>query len=69
VLEGGDGVLKRVLGGAGESYLGLFFSNLFVTSIAAGMTFRMSKVLRITWLYVALHLKVVCNISKVGQNH
>ena len=49
------GALKRVLRGAGESYLGLFFASLFVASIAAGITFGMSKVLRITWLFVALH--------------
>jgi len=67
VLEGEDmWIVERVLRGAGESYLGLFFSNLFVTSIAAGMTFGMSKVLRITWLYVALPIHVVWNISKVG---
>ena len=58
--------LQRVLGGAGESYLGLFFSNLFVTSIAADITFGMSNVLRITWLFVALPIHVVWNISKLG---
>jgi len=37
------GIQKRVLGGAGESYLGLFFANLFVTSIAASIAFGMSN--------------------------
>ena len=60
-------MLERVLRDAGESYLGLFFSNLLVTSIAADITFGMSKVLRITWLFVALHIHVVWNISKLGQ--
>mgnify|MGYP005688752401 FL=1 len=58
-LEGRDmwwRVLKWVLRGAGASYLGLLFANLFITSIAAGITFGMVKVLRITWLFVALHM-------------
>ena len=58
-----------VLGGAIECYLGLFLSNLSVTSIAAGITFGMGKVLRITWLFVALLIQVVWNISKLGQVH
>ena len=37
------GMLERVLSGAGESYLGLFFANLFVTSIAASIAFGMSN--------------------------
>ena len=52
-----------------ECYLGLFLSNLSVTSIAAGITFGMGKVLRITWLFVALLIQVVWNISKLGQVH
>ena len=38
--------------------MGLLFANLFITSIAAGITFGMVKVLRITWLFVALHVHV-----------
>ena len=52
-------MLERVLRVADESNLGLFFSSLFVTKIAAGMIFGMIKVLRIPWLYVALLLGVV----------
>ena len=62
-------VLKRVLRGAGESYLGLFSSSLFVTKVAAGMIFGMIKVLGIPWLYVALLLQVVWNTSKLGKVH
>ena len=51
-------VLKWVLRGAGESYLGLFSRSLFIIKIAAGMIFGMVKVLRITWLFVALHMHV-----------
>ena len=47
------GVLKRVLGGAGESYLGLFFIS-FLSLKLIQVTFGMSKMLRITWLFVAL---------------
>ena len=35
--------LKRVLRGADESHLGLYFANLFVTSIAASIAFGMSN--------------------------
>ena len=38
------------------------------TKISAGMTFGMSKMLRIPWLYVALITQVVCNISNFGAN-
>ena len=44
-------MLERVLRGADESYLGLFFSSLFVTKIAAGMTVGMIKVLGILWFF------------------
>ena len=36
-------MLKRASRGACESYLGLFFANLFVTSIAASIAFGMSN--------------------------
>ena len=52
----GDRSAGEVIGGADKSYLGLFSANLFITSIAAGITFGMVKVLRITWLFVALHM-------------
>ena len=35
--------LKRVLRGTDESHLGLYFANLFVTSIAASIAFGMSN--------------------------
>ena len=47
------GVLERVLRGAGESYLGLFFIS-FLSLKLIQVTFGMSKMLRITWLFVAL---------------
>ena len=54
VLEGGvTGLLKTVLRGAGESYLGLFFIS-FLSLKLIQVTFGMSKMLRITWLFVAL---------------
>jgi hypothetical protein len=39
------------LGGAGESYLKLFSSSLFIIKIAAGMIFGMIKVLGIPWFF------------------
>ena len=69
VLEGGDmWRLKRVSRGAGESYLGLFFIS-FLSLKLIQVTFGMSKMLRITWLFVALFLIVIWNTSKVGQSH
>ena len=53
-LEGRDmwwRVLKWVLRGAGESYLGLFSRSLFIIKIAAGMIFGMIKVLGIPWFF------------------
>ena len=45
------GILKRVSRGAGESYLKLFSSSLFIIKIAAGMIFGMIKVLGIPWFF------------------
>ena len=66
VLEGVDmwKKLKRVSRGAGESYLGLFFIS-FLSLKLIQVTFGMSKMLRITWLFVALFLIVIWNTSKL----
>ena len=61
------GVLKRVLRGAGESYLGLFFIS-FLSLKLIQVTFGISEMLRITWLFVALFLIVIWNNSKSGQD-
>ena len=43
--------LQWALGGAGETYLRLCSSSLFIIKIAAGMIFGMIKVLGIPWFF------------------
>ena len=59
--------LNRVLRDPGESNLGLFFIGVLSLKLIQ-VTFGISEMLRITWLFVALFLIVIWNNSNTGQD-